>query len=50
MKNEFYGVYAALLTPFDKEGKVSEKRLRELASFLVSKGINGGNCKITKMK
>ena len=41
MNNKFYGIYAALLTPFDKRNKVDEKRLRGLIDFLISKGING---------
>ncbi|MCM8767914.1 MAG: dihydrodipicolinate synthase family protein [Candidatus Omnitrophica bacterium] len=41
MKEKFYGVYAALLTPFDQDGNLSEKRLKDLVKFLISKGING---------
>ncbi len=41
MKDKFYGVYAALLTPFDEIGEVEEKKLRGLVNFLISKGING---------
>ncbi|MCM8785265.1 MAG: dihydrodipicolinate synthase family protein [Candidatus Omnitrophica bacterium] len=41
MKEKFYGVYAALLTPFDEDGNVCEKRLKNLVKFLISKGING---------
>ncbi len=40
-KDKFYGVYAALITPFNEDGDVCEKRLRGLVRFLVSKGING---------
>jgi len=41
MKNEFCGVYAALLTPFNKQGKVCKSRLRKLVKFLISKGLDG---------
>lgn len=41
VKEKFYGVYAALMTPFDKEGKVDEKRLKNLVSFLMAKGLHG---------
>ncbi len=40
-KNNFYGVYAALLTPFDEKGEIDGKRLRGLIDFLIAKGING---------
>jgi hypothetical protein len=35
MKEKFYGVYAALLTPFNEKGEVCEKRLRKLVKFLI---------------
>ncbi|HOJ39349.1 MAG TPA: dihydrodipicolinate synthase family protein [bacterium] len=41
MKNEFCGVYAALLTPFDRRGRIDEKRLISLVDFLLSRGIDG---------
>lgn len=41
MDNNFHGVYAALLTPFDEKEKVSERRLRGLVRFLISKGLHG---------
>jgi len=41
VKEKFYGVYAALLTPFNENGNVCEKRLRKLVKFLISKGIDG---------
>ncbi|MCX8082662.1 MAG: dihydrodipicolinate synthase family protein [bacterium] len=41
MENKFYGIYAALLTPFNEKGNVCEKRLKGLVRFLISKGING---------
>ena len=40
-RNKFYGVYAALITPFDEIGNVDEKRLKNLVRFLISKGIDG---------
>jgi N-acetylneuraminate lyase len=41
MKSDFYGVYAALLTPFDENNRVCKSRLKNLTEFLISKGING---------
>lgn len=41
MKAIFSGVYAALLTPFDEKGRLSEKKLRGLIRFEISKGLNG---------
>ncbi|MCM8762292.1 MAG: dihydrodipicolinate synthase family protein [Candidatus Omnitrophica bacterium] len=41
MKKQFYGVYAALLTPFNEKGEVCKKRLKGLVRFLISKDING---------
>jgi len=38
---KFKGVYAALLTPFNKEGMVCKTRLRRLARFLISRKIDG---------
>ncbi len=38
---KFSGVYAALLTPFNKEGNVCKMRLKKLVRFLVSKEIDG---------
>jgi len=40
-ENRFYGVYAALITPFDESGNVDEKKLKNLVRFLFSKGIDG---------
>jgi len=36
-----YGVFAALLTPFDEKGKVSRNMLKRHVKFLISKGIDG---------
>ncbi|HIE43753.1 MAG TPA: dihydrodipicolinate synthase family protein [Candidatus Omnitrophica bacterium] len=41
MKSRFYGVYTALLTPFDERGEIDERKLRRLVNFLLSKKING---------
>ncbi len=41
MKENFSGVYAALLTPFDERGRISEKKLRGLIRFEIGKGLNG---------
>lgn len=41
MKENFYGVYAALLTPFNEKGDVCKRRLKRHVKFLISKGIDG---------
>ncbi|MCM8820830.1 MAG: dihydrodipicolinate synthase family protein [Candidatus Omnitrophica bacterium] len=41
MEKNFYGVYAALLTPFNERGNVCERRLKKLVKFLISKGVDG---------
>lgn len=38
---KFSGVYPALLTPFDKDGKVNTKALCELIDLNLEKGVNG---------
>lgn len=40
MKGKLYGVFAALFTPFDENGKVCKRRLKRLIEFLISKGID----------
>jgi len=35
------GVYAAMLTPFDEEGKVNKTVLRQIVDFLINKEIDG---------
>lgn len=39
--NKFKGIFTALLTPFDKNGKVNEKELEKLVKFNLEKGANG---------
>lgn len=41
MEEKFYGVYAALLTPFNEKGDVCKRRLKRHLKFLISKGIDG---------
>ncbi|HRR95163.1 MAG TPA: dihydrodipicolinate synthase family protein [Candidatus Ratteibacteria bacterium] len=41
MEMKFFGVYPALLTPFDEKENVDEKRLRKIIKFLISKGVDG---------
>lgn len=41
MNNKFYGVYVALLTPFDEKNNIDEEKMRNHIDFLISKGING---------
>jgi N-acetylneuraminate lyase len=41
MEEKFYGVYAALLTPFNEKGLVCKRRLRKLVRFLIAKKIDG---------
>ncbi len=35
------GVYPAMVTPFDNEGKINEEQLRKYVSWLIEKGISG---------
>jgi len=41
MKEKIYGVFPALLTPFNEKGNVCKKRLKKLVKFLISKGVDG---------
>jgi len=41
MKEKLYGVFPALLTPFNEKGNVDKKRLKKLVKFLILKGIDG---------
>lgn len=41
MEKKFYGVYVALLTPFDEKDRLDIGKLRKLVNFLLSKEING---------
>ena len=38
---DFKGVIPAVLTAFDKNEEIDEKGMRELVSYLISKGVNG---------
>ena len=40
-KHPLGGIFTALLTPFDKNGKVNEKALCDLIEFNVGKGVDG---------
>ncbi|MBM3710086.1 MAG: dihydrodipicolinate synthase family protein [Actinobacteria bacterium] len=35
------GTIVAMLTPFDKEGKINEAEVRKLVNFLIGKGVDG---------
>ena len=37
----FEGAMTAMVTPFDKEGKVDEEGLRENVRFQIKKGVHG---------
>lgn len=39
--NVFEGAYTAMVTPFDKDGKIDEDGLRANVEFQISKGIHG---------
>lgn len=41
MKGKLYGVFAALLTPFNEKGRVCKRRLKKHTKFLISKGVDG---------
>ena len=40
-KNQFKGIFPALLTPFDKNNKVNGKELEKLIKYNVDKGATG---------
>lgn len=40
MKN-FKGIFPALLTPFDSDGKINDEQLAKLVEFNISKGVDG---------
>ncbi len=35
------GVYCAMLTPLDQEGRINEETIRDLVDFFIAKGIDG---------
>ena len=35
------GTIVAMLTPFDKDGKINETKVRKSIEFLISKGVDG---------
>lgn len=41
MEAKYKGIFTALLTPFDKNGKVNEKELEKLIKFNVNMGVSG---------
>ena len=41
MNNKLTGIYAALFTPFDKDGKIMYEPLQRHVDFLVKQGIDG---------
>lgn len=41
MNRDFKGIYVALLTPFEKNGKVNETVLREVIRYNIGKGVKG---------
>lgn len=40
-RNRFAGIFPALLTPFDKNGKINEKELLRLVDYNAKKGVRG---------
>lgn len=40
-RNRFAGIFPALLTPFDKDGKINEKELVRLVDYNAKKGVRG---------
>ena len=38
---EFKGIFTALLTPFDNNGKINEKQLEKLVKYNIDKGVTG---------
>ncbi len=41
MNTKIRGVFTALITPFDEEGEIDEKVLRQLIDFQINSGISG---------
>ena len=41
MDKEFYGVYPALITPMDSDGKLNESALRKVIEFNINAGVHG---------
>jgi 4-hydroxy-tetrahydrodipicolinate synthase len=39
--DKFQGIFTALVTPFNSEGEVNRKSLREVTRFQIEKGVNG---------
>ncbi|UCE20257.1 MAG: 4-hydroxy-tetrahydrodipicolinate synthase [Gemmatimonadota bacterium] len=37
----FTGLYVAMVTPFDRDGKVNEEKIREMVRFHIENGTNG---------
>ena len=41
MDKEFKGVYPALITPMDSDGKLNESALRKVIEFNINAGVHG---------
>ena len=41
MNEKFQGIFPALLTPFDENGKVNKKVLEEITEYNINKGVDG---------
>ena len=41
MSKEYHGIYAALVTPYTKDGAVNYDELQKLVRHLISQGIDG---------
>ena len=41
MDKEFFGVYPALITPLDSDGKLNESAMRKVIEFNISAGVHG---------
>ena len=41
MEKEFKGVYPALITPMDSDGKLNESALRKVIEFNINAGVHG---------
>lgn len=50
MKNQFYGVYTALLTPFNGKDRVDVEKLKRLIDYLVSKALSAALTKAEGIK
>ena len=42
-EQKIQGIFPPMITPFTADGEIYEKGLREVAEFLISKGVTGSS-------